>query len=250
MDITELKRNKTKKRHPWEEVRAKIILNFIQNYHPQSSHLLDIGSGDAYVLNLLCLHKGTAKYTAVDTAYTREIVDFISGKNMCHIQYFQQLSDIPDSKADCVLLLDVLEHIEDDNAVLQHSLNNVTPSAVYIITVPAFQNLFSEHDKLLKHYRRYSTETLSKLCKQNNLEIVSIGYFFFSLLVIRRIQLALEKLGFRKPKKSIDNWTGGSLISKLIVMLLWVDFMIGRLFLRSGINMPGLSAYCICRLSP
>ena len=250
MDITELKRNNTKKRHPWEETRAKIIRNFIRKYHPQCFHLLDIGSGDAFVLNFLCLNKVANKYTAVDTAYTKEIVDSISGKNRCHIQYLQQLPDILNSKADCVLLLDVLEHCEDDNAVLQLSFKNIIQPAVYIITVPAFQNIFSEHDKLLQHYRRYTTDTLSKLCDQNNLEIVSVGYFFFSLLIIRRIQLALEKLGFRKPKKSVDNWKGSSIISKLIITLLWVDFIIGRLFLKFGIKIPGLSAYCICRLSP
>jgi hypothetical protein len=71
-----------------------------------------------------------------------------------------------------------------------------------------------------------------------------------TLLIIRCIQLFLEKLGLHKPKKSIDNWKAGSFISKIITSLLWFDFLIGRLFLKLGIQIPGLSAYCICRLLP
>ena len=251
MDITELKRNRVNKRHPWERVRAKIISTLIKKHHPSCFHILDTGSGDAFVLGYLCAAGIAKHYTAVDTAYTPEIIESINKNVSYKINFFQKMPDILDLKADSVLLLDVLEHCEDDGQLLtQLNSNNITLLPIFFITVPAYQKLFSEHDRLLLHYRRYTIKALKQLCKKNNYEVISSGYFFTSLLVIRCIQLFLENLGLYKPVKSIDNWTGGILISNVMSFFLWIDFVTGRFFSQIGIQLPGLSAYCICRPLP
>ena len=170
-------------------------------------------------------------------------------KNLsCNINFFSELPISLTPKADTVLLLDVLEHCLDENDLLQKlNLDNLTHYPLFFITVPAFPKLFSSHDKLLGHHRRYTLKSLKAVCDKNKLEVISYGYFFTSLLAIRSIQLLLEKLGIRTSSKSIDNWTGNHATTKLISSLLWFDFLIGRFFLNIVIRLPGLSAYCICR---
>jgi hypothetical protein len=251
MDITELKRNRTNNRHPWERTRAKVLKFLINKYNPYCSHILDIGSGDAFILDYLCKNSIANEYTAIDTAYSEEIINTAVTNTNCKINFFQNLPDILNQKADCVLLLDVLEHCENDNLLLEQAHSNkLTSSPVIFITVPAFQTLFSAHDKLLLHYRRYSIRHLEKTCQKNSYQIIASGYFFTTLLLIRAIQLVLEKFNLYKPVKSIDNWNGGKAISRFISFLLWFDFMAGRFFLKMGIKIPGLSAYCVCRPLP
>jgi hypothetical protein len=250
MDITELQRNQIATRHPWEKTRAKIIKKLILNER-HCSHILDTGSGDSFVLNYLCSFKLANHYTAVDIAYTNEIITRIRKNISCNVNFFSELPNKLTPKADTVLLLDVLEHCLNESDLLQKlNSDSLTHSPVFFITVPAFQQLFSSHDKLLGHYRRYTLRSIKDLCHRNRLEVISSGYFFTSLLAIRSIQLFLEKLGIRTSSKSIDNWTGNQVMTKLISSILWVDFLIGRVFLNIGIRLPGLSVYCICRPSP
>lgn len=250
MDITELQRNQTIVRHPWEKVRAKIIKTLLLRER-NCSHILDAGSGDSFVLNYLCSFKLASYYTAVDTAYTNDLIAKIQQDVSCNIDFFSELPPILTPKADTVLLLDVLEHCLHENDLLQKlNSSNLTQNPLFFITVPAFQQLFSSHDILLGHHRRYTLESLKAVCNKNRLEVISSGYFFTSLLAVRSIQLLLEKLRIRTSSKSVDNWQGNHLATQLISSLLWFDFLIGRTFLNIGIRLPGLSAYCICRPSP
>ena len=254
MDITEFIRNRNITRHPWEITRSKIIQFLISKYNASCKHILDFGSGDAFVLTELCKQKPGRCYTAVDTAYTEKIVNDINNstiKEQCNISFFQNLPETLYPESDCVLILDVLEHCENDDKILEElHANKQLHSSTFFITVPAFQTLFSKHDKLLKHYRRYNVNDLKLICKKNNFEIVECGYFFSSLIVLRIIQLFLEKLGLRNPKKSIDNWRGNKELTGLISGFLWISFIIENSLKKIGIQVPGLSAYCVCRPLP
>lgn len=252
MDISELKRNASNHRHPWETVRAKEIQRLIKKHTLNRKHILDIGSGDGYIVNQLCSNAIGKIYTAIDTAYTNDIVANIRQEYNCTVDYLNKLPHVLQPLADCILLADVLEHCKDDAAVLME-LNNpdlLKKNAVILITVPAFNTVFSKHDIILDHHRRYNVKQLRLLCKKTGYTIKESGYFFFSLLVIRIIQLLLEKLKLRKPKKSIDNWNGGGMLSKVICTFLYVDLLMTRSFSKIGIHLPGLSAYCICHPSP
>lgn len=250
MDLIELKKTDSEhfKRHPWELARVRVINQLLGKNH--FNHLLDIGSGDAFLLNELQIRNKAARYTAVDTAFDNELINEL--KNTVHpsIIFFKNLPEQLLPPADGILLLDVIEHCPDDIAVLK-SLSPLTDkNALLLITVPAYQSLFSHHDFLLKHYRRYSKKELMNACTKSGFEVQDAGYFFFSLAVARYIQLGLEKLKLRKPSHSIDHWQGSKSLTTLITTLLWFDFKIGYFFSALGINLPGLSAYCICRPLP
>jgi hypothetical protein len=252
MDISELKKTDFTyyQRHPWEVARAKIILHLIKKNEKKFHHLLDVGSGDAYVLNELCRHNIAENYTATDIAYEPAIVEQIIANSACHINFIQEFPVQMQPSADLILLLDVIEHCKNDATILQDIKNVSSDNFKLLITVPAFQSLFSKHDELLLHYRRYTVQQLTDLCKTQGLKIEEAGYFFFTLSLIRWVQLFLEKIGLRKPDKTITNWKAKKWITSIFTSLLWTDYKIGNFFLALGFRLPGLSAYCICRPLP
>ncbi len=74
------------------------------------------------------------------------------------------LSDLPaDERFDAVVYLDVLEHIEADRAELIAAANRLTPSGHLVVLAPAFQSLYSEFDRAIGHYRRYTITSLKAL---------------------------------------------------------------------------------------
>ncbi|MBN8676264.1 MAG: class I SAM-dependent methyltransferase [Chitinophagales bacterium] len=89
-------------------------------------------------------------------------------------------------KFDCIIYIDVLEHIENDAAELKKATDLLVQGGYLIILSPAFQFLFSPFDKAIGHYRRYNRKTLSaiqpaSLTKRKVTYLDSIG-FFASLL--------------------------------------------------------------------
>lgn len=256
MDISELYRQSgnTTNRHPWEIARLRIIRFLLKKQKNKFQHIADIGSGDVFVLSSLASSNFSVSYAAIDSAYSPEIINQLSSLAREKIQFYNSIEQTHSSieQTDCILLLDVLEHCENDLGVLTHALSasNFTSTGTLLITVPAFQKLFSSHDEILNHYRRYTRKAVAELCARSGLLISRSGYFFFSLLPLRAVQVLFEKLGKRKTTKTIDNWKGGTLLSKLISSILWLDFRLCYFLSGWGINLPGLSCYCLCQKLP
>src|SRR5258708_31619358 len=98
-------------------------------------------------------------YSAIDSALDEQMKASLAAGHQ-PIHFFSSLQEtkgrVP--PADIVLILDVLEHVPEETALFTDIRNNIptTPATKWIITVPAFQSVFSRHDTLLGHYRRYN----------------------------------------------------------------------------------------------
>lgn len=256
MDITEFKRLRSTKnvnRHPWELTRARIAQFLLKKHKVPCTAIADVGSGDGFVLKSLMPYYTNSSFAAIDHAYTPEIIKAIKSEDLENrLNFF----DTPEKafawkQFSCILLMDVIEHIEDDSSFIKRLVKATgnKQNISFLITVPAFQSLFSKHDTLLSHYRRYNIKRLTSLCRDNNLKITTSGYFFFSLVPVRIIHLLAEKIKIRKPTKAVDNWEGGHFSSKIISFILWVDFRICYSLNKINVRIPGLSCYCICQKS-
>ena len=88
-----------------------------------------------------------------------------------------------DNAYNTILYLDVLEHIENDENELEIAFKSLKTGGALIINVPAFQHLYSQFDKDIDHFRRYSKNDLKKLTnkfKFSKTKLIyydSIGYF-------------------------------------------------------------------------
>jgi len=95
---------------------------------------------------------------------------------------------------DLIAMLDVLEHIEQDKASLETLRGLLKPDGKLLITVPAFPWLWSKHDELHHHVRRYSRANLSKTIADAGLELERIGYFNSLLFPLALVERALSKI--------------------------------------------------------
>lgn len=86
-------------------------------------------------------------------------------------------------------LFDVVEHIEDDRAFLQSLHEALTPSGLLVITVPAFPFLWSEHDVMNNHFRRYTRRSLTAVLEETGYEMLAVSYWnmllFFPATLVR-----------------------------------------------------------------
>lgn len=250
MDISEFSRLKNQKeyqRHPWETSRKNVLHTFLKQAKIQFpvDRIVDIGSGDAYVIHSL-VEKGFAKeYIAIDTAYTPEVINQLQENNKSEVVYLQDLETyqniFSENNSTLYLCMDVLEHLEEEKIILD--LLSKKSGNYYFFAVPAFQSVFSSHDVLLGHYRRYTLKQLNNLLFNHQFKIIDKGYYFSSLLLFRKI----DKILNNDKEASIDNWEGSKLKTKIINTILNIDFKCSLLLKKIGIIVPGLSTYCLCK---
>lgn len=113
---------------------------------------------------------------------------------------------------DIIGAFDVIEHIKDDRAAVQWILERLKPGGIFIATVPAFQWLFSSHDKALGHYRRYSASEFNALIPKKY-ALLSASYFnsllFPAAFLTRAIWQFKQLFSSRKLEKQHvphDGW--------------------------------------------
>src|SRR5205085_7042183 len=83
-----------------------------------------------------------------------------------------------DPRADVVLFMDVLEHVDDDVGLLREHVGPAGPRTRFIVSVPAFPWLWSSHDDFLHHRRRYTLSGVNELLSSAGLAPLK-GFYFF-----------------------------------------------------------------------
>jgi hypothetical protein len=258
MDLTEARARgyQVTVRHPWESARVSVVGQLIRRHVSLDAErpVIDIGCGDTFVVEQLAAEHGRTSFYAIDTAFTGELLEhFRSRLNNPRIKPFPSLDAImppPDRPASLILLMDVIEHIEQDGQFLRDLAMRpfVDRDTKFLVTVPAYQSLFCSHDSFLGHYRRYSNGTLRRCLEQSGYRVLEIGYFFASLLPLRLLQVVRERWRGVKPgeQTGIVTWQGGPALTALMRRALETDARASLLLNTVGVRLPGLSNYALC----
>lgn len=260
MDIKEynVKVAQGKQNHPWEHARFGVVLDIINSALKKKGNdtfnILDIGCGDAFFVEKLSAHFANGNFYAIDTAFTPELIasfeDKYKGKN---INFYKNIAEVDLSRGqiDVILLLDVIEHIENDVEFLStlSSIAGFNSETIIVITVPAYQSLFCAHDRWLGHFRRYSLGLLNAHVGHAGFKVFKSGYFFSSLLIPRLLQKGKEKVAKTKDEDitGIGDWNGGKTTTKVVKTALTLDYKFSKALRKVGIKLPGLSCYCVCK---
>jgi 2-polyprenyl-3-methyl-5-hydroxy-6-metoxy-1,4-benzoquinol methylase len=256
MDLVELAKQNITSRHPWETVRIKIVGKKIEQLLKKLGKLnqpitiLDVGSGDAYVIDQLANRFKNANFVAVDTYYNEDIINTLKGGfiNKDRIELFSTWESFAERNIpiDLVLLLDVIEHVPDDIEFMQDINKFVKNEFHFIITVPAFQSLFTQHDYFLKHYRRYNNALLKKNVRAAQWTPLDTGYFYMIALIMRSLGKLKEMVSKNKVSdKGISEWNKSNEFTHFVEGVLWFDYNISTMFRTIGIKLPGLSNYTV-----
>lgn len=109
------------------------------------------------------------------------------------------------SRADIVFLNDVIEHVEDDQAVLRPVVQALRPGAFLIITVPADMKLWSPHDVALGHFRRYDPVMLRSSVGALPLEELMLSHFNARLYpIVRGVRAVAQRVGRSSGAEGTD----------------------------------------------
>lgn len=139
----------------------------------KSEILFDVGAGSGYFASIFVKNKKTIKAYCIDPFYSKDQLGNINDLNF--------VTAPPIEKADVLLFIDVLEHVEDDSALLKSYISSSSADALFVISVPAFKSLWSNHDVFLEHFRRYRKKDLRNLIKRAGLVEVESSYIFGSI---------------------------------------------------------------------
>lgn len=128
---------------------------------------------------------------------------------------------------DLLLGMDVLEHIEDDFSALDSWVKHMGKDSIILLTVPAFQSLWSYHDEFLDHKRRYTKEDLLSLSNRCGLEPIFLNYAFGPLFPVVWIVRKIIGRNDSQKDSSSDLKQPFWIINNALRLLGWLEAKVG-----------------------
>lgn len=195
--------------------------------------VLDVGAGSGFFSRQL-LQTGAARSAlCVDTGYARDRDELTAGKP---VRYRRAIGPVD---CDLVLMMDVLEHVDDDAGLVSHYAGKVPSGSHFLVTVPAFRFLWSGHDVFLEHKRRYRLAEIESVLRAGGLEVVR-GCYYFGLIFPLAAAVRLAQRDTTTPRSSLAVHAG------------WLNSLLGAVCAAELPLMPlnrvaGLSAFVLAR---
>ena len=219
--------------HWYYRSKAAAVLKYLGDR--AAGRILDVGAGSGFFTKHLLRHSPATAGLCVDTGYAKDCDEQFSGKPLA----FRRSCDGVD--ADLVLFMDVLEHVDDDAGLLASYAAKVPAGAAFLITVPAFQWLWSGHDVFLEHKRRYDLAQLQRTLDAAGLALVRSSYYFglvLPLAAAARLAENMTRGRDREPRSHLKKH--GALINGALGTLCRAELPLIR-FNRVG----GLSVFAL-----
>ena len=162
--------------HWWYRARREVIAALIRRHAlpPKDGKLLEVGCGTGHNLPMLETF-GTVDAIEIDEA-ARGLAEKRLGRPV-HGSRLPELPGIAEGHYDLIGAFDVIEHIEDDTAAVASLARRLKLGGKLVVTVPAHQWMWSAHDVVNHHQRRYSKARLKALIDGSPLKLEKIGYF-------------------------------------------------------------------------
>ena len=184
-------------RHWWYCARREILAALIRRVvrPPADAAVLEIGCGTGHNLAMLGQFGRVDALELDDQA--RSVAEKRLGRRIMGAP-LPELAGVPEQHYDFVGAFDVIEHIDDDAAAVASIAKRLKPGGKFVMTVPAHQWMWSAHDTINHHKRRYSKRGLRKLIDDSPLKLARLGYFnslLFPLAIARRLSPLREKEG-------------------------------------------------------
>jgi SAM-dependent methyltransferase len=181
-------------RHWWYRARRQILAELIRRETrlPAGAAILEVGCGSGHNLPML-QQFGTVDALELDEG-ARAIAERRLGRSVMSAP-LPELDGVPDRHYDLIGAFDVIEHVSDDQAALESVASKLKTGGMFVMTVPAHQWMWSDHDVLNHHKRRYSKGALRRLVEYSPLRLRRIGYFnslLFPLAVTQRLSSRLR----------------------------------------------------------
>ncbi|MBN8809434.1 MAG: class I SAM-dependent methyltransferase [Sphingomonas sp.] len=224
--------------HWWYTARRDVLHDYIAREAalPKDARILEIGCGTGHNLPML-QQFGEVDAIEIDPA-ARAIASARLGKPVGDAP-LPALPGITRGAYDMIAVLDVVEHIDDDVAALRAMKDCLKPGGKILIAVPAHQWMWSAHDVVNHHHRRYSKATLKAAIDAAGLSPTKFGYFnslLFPLAAASRIA------GRLRGKDDSDDSPPPGPVNKLFEAIFRVErHLVGRVPMPMGVSILTLA---------
>ena len=180
-------------RHWWYRARREVIAALIRRVAqpPAAARILEIGCGTGHNLAMLGQF-GDVEALELDEE-ARAVAEKRLGKAVMSAP-LPEIAGVADRHYDLVGAFDVIEHIDDDRAALASIATKIKPGGKLVMTVPAHQWMWSAHDVVNHHQRRYSKRALKALIEGSPLRLERLGYFNSLLFPVAVAERMASKL--------------------------------------------------------
>jgi SAM-dependent methyltransferase len=216
----ELQTHQAEDRHWWYRGRRTVLERVISDLDlGRGARILDAGCGSGRNMIELARH-GTVtgvelSETSVELARARNSGEVIAGSVL----------EMPfaDHSFDLAVSLDVIEHLEDDLGALRELRRTVAPGGSLLITVPAYGWLWSGHDEINHHHRRYTRRSLRAVAEQAGWQEQRTTYFNSLLLPVAILLRVLDKVNTKTTESSLDLWVPPELVNRALELPLVLE---------------------------
>jgi hypothetical protein len=234
MDLKELEAGVNPEVHWYYQSKILPLYNYVSKVlkNTQSLTIVDVGSGSGFFA--MSVEKKFSslikKVYLVDINYTPREIAATKGAKIEKV-----LAIPPRIENGLVILMDVLEHLEDDLKMLNEIKSACVGSNNYFfITVPAFLWLWSGHDVYLGHYRRYRIATLTAVLKKAKYSVENTYYLYGILLPVVWL---VRKFSNIKKKDAISNMRPfNPLVNKILLAVTSMEMKITSLNKLRGVT--------------
>ncbi len=225
--------------HWWYRARRDILADYITRYAdlPKDARILEIGCGTGHNLPMLGAF-GTVDAIEIDPA-AREIAAKRLGKPVSDAP-LPELPGVEHGSYDMIAVLDVVEHIADDVAALRAMGERLKPGGKILIAVPAHQWMWSAHDVVNHHQRRYSKKTLDAAIRSAGLKHNGLRWMNSLLFPVA---VAARVAGKLTGKDDSDDSPPPGPVNKALEMVFRIErHLLGRVPMTPGLSLVTLAS--------
>ncbi len=228
-------------RHWWYRGRRKVLENVIGGLDlPGRARILDAGCGSGRNMIELA-RRGTVTGVELSTPSVEK-----ARRRGCGEVVEGSVLEMPfaDGSFDLAVSLDVIEHLEDDLGALRELRRTVAPGGALLLTVPAYQWLWSGHDEINHHQRRYTLRSLKSVAERAGWRQERTTYFNSLLLPVAIALRVLDRFNRKTTESSLDLWVPPEPVNRALELPLALE---ASLIGRGGRIPAGLSLLSVFR---
>ena len=224
----------------WFVSRRRYLLDLLKN-ESKDSKVLDIGCSSGIFLNDL-ERLGFKKENLFGIDISEKAIENCKNNGIQNAFVMDAQKIVLSEKFDVIVASDCLEHLQDDSLAIRNWYELMKTGGTMYVFVPAFQSLWSKHDEVNMHYRRYTNEELKDKLINENLSILKSSYWNFFLFIPLYIFRKIDAILSRNKKKE------GQIIDAKLANIFLLKLLLFENRLLKYVNFPfGVSTFCIAK---